>query len=105
MTTALAFWNSKDYRAQIWVVPASGGKSRIHAALTYLFLTKTDYNVAVAFQDEGLMNADTERNKELMTFCNKGGLEWDRRVSYQTNLNRKNNAKTTMLIIDESDER
>jgi len=88
------------------VVPAGQGKSRIHAALTCLFLEHTDHDVHVVFQHEGLKDADEERNEMLAKFCEKAGKKWSSRVHYQTDLKRKvNSRKKTVLIIDESDER
>ena len=48
-TSSLAYLNHEHIRKQIWVVPAGQGKSKIHAALTYLVLEQTDYNVYVVF--------------------------------------------------------
>ena len=64
-TATLAFLNCEKVQAQIWVVPAGQGKSRIHAALTFLFLEHTDYDIYVVFQNEGLMKIDRERNRNL----------------------------------------
>ena len=64
-TSLLAFENSKKETHQIWVVPAGQGKSRIHAALTFLFLKNTDYDIYVAFQNDQLMKTDLEHNEKL----------------------------------------
>ena len=86
-------------------MPGGQGKSRIHAAITLLFLQNTDYNISVVFQNEGLLKADEQRNDCLIRYCDASSTKWSGRVRYQTDLRPKNNRKTTVLIIDESDER
>ena len=48
-TALLGFMNHDKVPRQIFVVPAGQGKSRIHAALTFLFLKHTDYDIYVVF--------------------------------------------------------
>lgn len=104
-TACLAFANSEKVPAQIWVVPAGQGKSRIHAALTFLFLDRTDYDIHVVFQHDGLKKIDQERNKRLQMFCDGSQRKWSGRVHYQTDLKRrKNSTKKAVMIVDESDE-
>ena len=75
-TAALAYLNSEKVRSQIWVVPAGQGKSKIHAALTYIFLDNTNYDVHVVFQHEGLLEIDRERNKKLQIYCDNSGMRY-----------------------------
>ena len=52
------------------------------------------------------MEIDRERNEKLQKYCESSGRNYSGRVKYQTDLNRKpNSKKTTVMIIDESDER
>ena len=48
-TALLAYLNHDKVHRQIFVVPAGQGKSRIHAALTFLFLKNSDYDIYVVF--------------------------------------------------------
>ena len=57
-TAALAYENHVKESAQIWCVPAGQGKSKIHAALTFLFLEKTDYDIFVIFSNDTLLEID-----------------------------------------------
>ena len=92
-TAALAHHNAEHQSAQIWVVPAGQGKSTIHAALTYLFLKNTDHDIHVVFNDDGLKKKDADLNENFIRLCEKAGLDYKKRVKYQTNLARK--PKTT----------
>ena len=67
-TAALAYLNSANQPRQIWVVPASCGKSRIHKALTLFFLKYTKLDIIVAFYDEGLLKTDRENNQHLFDY-------------------------------------
>ena len=75
-TALLAYHNHEKETAQIWVVPAGQGKSKIHAAMTFLFLTKTDYDIYVVFHDDGLLKKDMEQNKNLAQLCEAAGLKY-----------------------------
>ena len=97
--------NAERVQSQIWVVPAGKGKSIIHAALTYLFLHQTDYDIYVVFQHEGLLEVDKERNRKLQIYCDGARKKYSTRVMYKTDLVRKNFTKTCVMIIDESDDR
>jgi len=81
-TAALAYLNHENKQSQIWIVPAGQGKSRIHAALTFLFLDQTDYDIHVVFQHDGLKEADDDRNTLLKTYCENSGRRWSTRVTY-----------------------
>ena len=70
-TAALAYLNSSNQPRQIWVVPASNGKSRIHQALTLFFLKYTKLDIIVAFCDEGLLKTDQENNRYLFDYVGK----------------------------------
>ena len=102
-TAALAQQNAEHQSAQIWVVPAGQGKSTIHAALTFLFLKNTDHDIHVVFNDDGLKKKDADLNQNFIRLCEKAGLEYKKRVKYQTNLTRKpKTTQTSVMIIDES---
>jgi len=102
-TAALAHHNAEHQSAQIWVVPAGQGKSTIHAALTFLFLKNTDHDIHVVFNDEGLLKKDRDLNQNFIKFCEHAGLNYKKRVKYQTDLKRKKDTtKTSVMIIDES---
>ena len=74
--------NHEKVLSQIWIVPAGQGKSRIHAAITFLFLEYTDYDIYVVFQHDGLKVADDDRNTQLKGFCEASGRKWENRVHY-----------------------
>ena len=104
-TACLAFLNHEQKKHQIWVVPAGQGKSRIHAALTFLFLKFTDYDIYVVFQNDTLKKTDTEHNEKLQKYCDASKWNYSDRVKYQTDLSRKQSKRHAIMIIDESDER
>ena len=51
------------------------------------------------------MEIDRKRNENMQVYCDGAGKNYSGRVKYQTDLNRKSNQKTCVVIIDESDER
>ena len=84
-------------------MPAGQGKSTIHAALTFLFLKNTDHDIHVVFNDNGLKKKDEDLNQNFIRLCEKAGLDYKKRVKYQTDLKRKKETqKKSVMIIDES---
>ena len=80
---AMAHLNEAKCQRQIWIVPAGKGKSRIHAALTYMFLQHQQCNIKVVFENEGLKKRDEELNAQLKIFENAGSSKaFSKRVSY-----------------------
>ena len=79
------------------------GKSRIHAAITYLLLQHTSEKVYVIFHNKGLEKKDEAVNKALKTYTDSSGLNWDDRVTYQTGISFEKKPKKGVIIIDESD--
>ena len=69
---AIAYLNEERCKRQIFVVPASKGKSRIHAAVTHMFLKHTQCNIHVVFENEGLKKRDEKQNEQLKIFSNAG---------------------------------
>jgi superfamily II DNA or RNA helicase len=88
---------------QVFVIPAGQGKSRVHAAITSLFLKNTNEKIFVIFENEGLMRRDETQNSQLKIFYENAQQKWNDRVTYRTGINFEPNLSKGVIIIDESD--
>ena len=49
------------------------------------------------------METDRENNANLQKYCDYSGWKYSEKVKYQTDLIRRSNKKSHIMIIDESD--
>ena len=103
VTGVIAYLNSQKVAKQVWVVPASHGKSRIQSILAVLATMQTKQKVRIVFADESIKKRDKKLNEKILDFLEKVGYKWGDRVSFEVGVNPENKWNSGYVFIDELD--
>ena len=93
----------KDHKRLLCQFGAGKGKSRVAAALAYLFLSTTTKKIYMVYPDRGLMRRDREQCKYLWKYAGLVDEKGFQRLQFITDLTKIEKNKKSIIVVDESD--